>query len=260
MDTVRSETAFFTSFRTPGGGRYGTYKDVRLRDAVEASMSAPTFWTAHGRFVDGGIGSYNNSCYAAAVEALRYSSDRKNGEASIYDGAEIEVYSFSAGNSMNVMAPGDAMKMSSVCWLGYLIGTGIAQAGYQQSYVAQSELDFAEGAIKFHRYDLYITDDIIRQAWPGCEIDADRLAIDSHDDKRVELLNKLGDFYARHLKAKGFLMGGSNPAPVSAQAQSALVKRAAGPDRWDQLGKPPMPANYAQEVMAQFDAVDRQLD
>ncbi|HEY6821391.1 MAG TPA: patatin-like phospholipase family protein [Burkholderiales bacterium] len=260
VDTVRSETAFFTSFRLPGGGRYGTYKDVRLRDAVEASMSAPTFWKAHGRFVDGGIGTYNNPCYAAAVEALRYSSDRENGQPSIYDGAEIEVYSFSAGNVMNAMAPDEAMRTGSLCWLRYLLSAGIDQAGYQQSYVSQSELDFAERAVKFHRYDFYITDEVIQDAWRGCQIKADELAIDAHDDESMELLNKLGEYQARHLKENGFFMGGPSPSPVSASAQSALAKRPAGGNRWDQFGKPPLPANYVQEVMAQFDSVDKLLD
>ena len=261
VDTVRSETTFFTSFRLPDSDkRYGTYQDVRLRDAVEASMSAPTFWKAHGRFVDGGIATYNNPCYAAVVEALRYSSDRANGQPSRYDGAELEVYAFSAGNVMNVMAPDEAMRTSSICWLRYLISEGIGQAGYQQSYVTQSELDFAESAAKFHRYDLYITDDIIQKAWPGCQIAADELAIDAHDDESLELLNKLGEYYARHLEQEGFFMDPPDASPVSGQAQSALVKRGVGRDRWDQFGKPPMPANYVQEVMAQFDTVNKGLD
>jgi len=260
VDTVRSETTFFTSFRLPNGGRYGAYSDVRLRDAVEASMSAPTFWKAHGRFVDGGIGTYNNPCYAAAVEALRYSSDRAKGEPSIYDDSELEVYSFSAGNVVNAMAPDEAMKTGSLCWLRYLLMEGIDQAGYQQSYVSQRELDFAERAVKFHRYDFYITDEVIQKAWPGCQIAADKLAIDAHDDQSMTLLNKLGEYQARHLQQNHFFMGGPNPPPVSGSAQAALAKRGAGGDRWDQFGKPPLPANYVQDVLTQFDSVDKGLD
>ena len=80
-DMVRSESTFFTAFRQPESDEevrpeavYGTYKLMRLRDAVLASASAPTYFPPHDRFVDGAVGSFNNSCLQAAIEALAYSA------------------------------------------------------------------------------------------------------------------------------------------------------------------------------------------
>lgn len=51
----------------------GTYQDALLKDAVEASASAPTYFSPRSQFVDGGVGAHNNPSFMAAVEALRYS-------------------------------------------------------------------------------------------------------------------------------------------------------------------------------------------
>jgi hypothetical protein len=263
MDTVRSETTFFTSFRLPNGaGRHGTYRHVRLRDAVEASMSAPTFYRPHGRFVDGGVGSYNNAAYAAAVEALRYSCDRLADpvQRSAYDDAQLEVFSFCAGPSMDAMAAGEAMDKGFLGWMSYMISQGINQAGYQQSYVAQSELDFAESAVTFNRYDVYLTDAVIQQAAPGTSVSARELGIDVHDDERFGLLDTIGKFYADFLGRNAFFMAPATSSPVSAQAQAAVVRNARTSTRWNRYGRSQMPADYVQQVMAEFDAVDRELD
>jgi predicted acylesterase/phospholipase RssA len=84
-DMVRGETTYFTAFHERNGigtlppplgpteKVFGTYRDVRLVDAVEASSSAPTYFAPVDRFVDGGVGAYNSPAFAAAVEALFYS-------------------------------------------------------------------------------------------------------------------------------------------------------------------------------------------
>ena len=263
MDTVRSETIFFTSFILPNaGGRYGTYQDVRLRDAVESSMSAPTFYAPHGRFVDGGVGSYNNTGYAAAVEALRYSCDRtvQPLQPSAYDGAQLEVYSFCAGPSTDAMEPGEAAGKTNLGWVKYLISQGISQAGYQQSYIAQSELDFAERAVTFNRYDVYLTDPVIQQAAPGSAVTARSLDIDAHEDEEFDVLSSIGVFYGDYLGRNGFFTAPAQSAPVSAQAQADIVVKGKTSTRWNRYGRPPMPAGYVREVMAEFDDVDRELD
>ena len=263
MDTVRSETTFFTSFRLPNGaGRYGTYRHVRLRDAVEASMSAPTFYRAHGRFIDGGVGSYNNTGYAAAIEALRYSSDRAANPAqpSAYDGSALEVYSFCAGSSMKALAPGEAMDKGFLGWMFYMISQGIDQSGYQQSYVAQSELDFAEGSVAFNRYDVFLTDAVLRQADPNTTFAGDDLNIDAHDDDRFGLLDKVGKFYGSFLAGNGFFIGPPASQPVSRSAQAAIVNSGKTSTRWNRYGRSQMPTDYVQQVMAEFDRVDQEME
>jgi hypothetical protein len=48
----------------------GQYRDILLKDAVEASASAPVYFAPRARFSDGGIGPYNNPSFIAALEAL----------------------------------------------------------------------------------------------------------------------------------------------------------------------------------------------
>lgn len=52
---------------------YGRYQSVLVKDAVECSMSAPVFFAPRERFVDGGVGSYNNPVLLAAYTALHES-------------------------------------------------------------------------------------------------------------------------------------------------------------------------------------------
>lgn len=259
VDTVRSETTYFTSFRLPDGGRYGTYKDVRLRDAVEASAAAPTFFQAHGRFIDGGIGAYNNPAYMAAVEALRYSSDRER-EPSSYDGFELEVYSFGVGQQVHALAPDEAMKKTGLGWARYVLQAPSDQANWQQSYVTQSELDIAERAVTFYRYDLYLTEAVLQEAAPGTTIAPDELTIDAGDDERFDLLDRLGRFYADYLARNRFFIQPSLSSTVAAPAHAAIVREGRTSTRWDEYGKPALPADYVQQVLAQFDEVDRQFD
>lgn len=266
VDTVRSETAYFSSFRLPvgGGARHGTYQKVRLRDAVEASASAPTYFPAHGRFIDGGTTVYNNPAYVAAVEALRYSSDknRQPPEPSRYDDAPVEVYSFGTGLQARAMEPDEAMRKSGLGWVKYVIGESGNQAGYQQSYVSQSELDIAEQAIAFYRYDLYLTPQVILWAVPGSTIDPETLALDAIDDEHFELMNELGKKYGQRLFPPNFTAPAPPPTPVSSAAagQAGIVRRTGAAGSWDQYGKPPLPPDYVKDVLAQFDAVDRALD
>jgi predicted acylesterase/phospholipase RssA len=51
----------------------GLYQDVLLKDAVEASASAPVYFSPRARFTDGGVGPYNNPSFIAAFEALNRS-------------------------------------------------------------------------------------------------------------------------------------------------------------------------------------------
>lgn len=100
-DLDRCETIFFTAFHIPyestdpredevlllrlGPGWQqtypgrkvdvvtGTYRDILVKDAVEASASAPIYFAPRGQFSDGGLGAHNNPAFMAAIEALRFS-------------------------------------------------------------------------------------------------------------------------------------------------------------------------------------------
>ena len=94
----------------------------------------------------------------------------------------------------------EAMDTYALGWIEYLIEESSSQAGEQQSYIAQRELELAEGAIVFYRHDLYLTPQVIWDwAPPGCIVDPDELALDAVDDKRFALLDALGERYGEHL-------------------------------------------------------------
>ena len=62
FDIVENRTRFIKSYKSE-------YQSWPLVKAVLASAAAPTYFpSVEGRFVDGGVGSYNNPCYLAAYE------------------------------------------------------------------------------------------------------------------------------------------------------------------------------------------------
>lgn len=62
FDVVKNRTRFIKSYKSE-------YQDWPLVRAVLASAAAPTYFpSVEGRFIDGGVGSYNNPCYLAAYE------------------------------------------------------------------------------------------------------------------------------------------------------------------------------------------------
>jgi patatin-like phospholipase/acyl hydrolase len=268
VDTVRSETIYFTSFQMPGnpGDRYGTYRKVRLRDAIEASVSTPTYFTAHGRFIDGGTTVYNNPAYVAAVEALRYSSNKRANppQPSCFDGARVEVYSFGVGTQTNRMKPGEAERKCGLGWLKYVINESSNQAGFEQSYVAQSELDIAERTVAFYRYDIFLNRKIVEWAMPGSTIDPRTLEPDSAiDEERFRLLDEIGKKYGQRIFPPSFIPPAppalpASGAPGAQQTRIVLQQGAAG--HWDKFGQPALPPDYADQVLREFDEVDRRLD
>ena len=263
VDTVRAETTYFSSFCLPGPGRgrYGSYRETRLRDAIQASASAPTYFPAHGRFIDGGTTVYNNPAYMATVEALRYSSDKKTDppQPSSYDGVPIEVYSFGTGVVLNEMKPGEAMEKTGLGWIKYVLNVGGDHANYHQSYVAQSELDIAQSAVTFYRYDLYLTPQMAEEALPGSAVDPRGLALDAIDDESFALLDALGRAFARHLTANRLFDPRGAPAPDTESAdQAAIVRAGRSVDRWVRYPPLKMPQGYVEEVLREFDAIDKE--
>lgn len=215
-DTVRAETIYFTAFTQPDETRHGTYKGLRLRDAIEASLSAPTYFPPHGRFIDGGVGVHNNPAYVAAVEALRYSSPRQ--EHGVYreedEDRKPNVVSFGTGAQPQLMEPGQAARTSVLGWLGYVVGEGMLQASSQQSYVARSELHGMEKAIRFYRYQLHLSHaeeskNFISNTL-GCSIPADlnldELTLDATDEERFDFLDDLGQAWGAYLTKEGFFL------------------------------------------------------
>lgn len=96
-DISAGEETFFSCFKQEDGSHYGTYKEVLLRAAMEATMSAPTYFYPMERFLDGGTTTYNNPSLAAFIEATSYSFPK--GKTPVYSVASISLFSFGTGMS-----------------------------------------------------------------------------------------------------------------------------------------------------------------
>jgi len=141
-DTVRGETMFFEK---------KMFGNMLLREAIESSMSAPTYFAPNGRYIDGGIGSFNNPCYQAAVEAIHYLK---------YPKGRIRLLSFGTGREINNMKEGEAEKKNKLGWVKYVIGEGMDDANEQQVQLVRREY-VTRGEIEFRRYQLSFTREVL---------------------------------------------------------------------------------------------------
>lgn len=124
QDISASEETFFSCFKQDDGTFYGTYKGTLLRSAMEATMSAPTYFYPLERFVDGGTTTYNNPALAAFIEAVSYSRPDKIVNLSAYQLSEITLFSFGTGISRQFIKPTNTINphgIDVVFWLNWLM-------------------------------------------------------------------------------------------------------------------------------------------
>lgn len=194
-DTVRSETMFFEKKR---------FGNMLLREAVESSMSAPTYFEPNGRYIDGGVGSFNNPCYQAAVEAIHYLG---------YPRGQTKLFSFGAGREINNMKEGDAERKNKIGWAVYVIGEGMDDANEQQVGLVRREY-VTRGDIDFKRYQLSFTQEV----FAGLGVPLDRIkdmSIFKMDAvERVEILDLVARKFAGRItftEKNGMELGAKSP-------------------------------------------------
>ena len=115
-DVAEGEETFFSYLheRPADRNRYGV---VLLRAAMEATMSAPTYFSPLERFIDGGTTTYNNPTLAAVLEAVQYG-------AGTYAAGKLSVFSFGTGCRTQLIAPeqvADPPGPDTPFWLGWLM-------------------------------------------------------------------------------------------------------------------------------------------
>jgi patatin-like phospholipase/acyl hydrolase len=113
------------------------YRDFPVWKAVLASSSVPTYFpVVDGRYVDGGVGSYSNPCYAAAFEAVYCQK---------WDPKETTLISVGSGRTPDALKPHQADKFISIQWLTPLMDTFLDAANDQQVHTVKQffpDLDF----------------------------------------------------------------------------------------------------------------------
>lgn len=116
-DMSAGEETFFTCVNKDNNF-IGTYKSVLLRGVMEATMSAPTYFTPFERFIDGGTTTFNNPVQAAVLEALEYTGKEK------YQSDQLTVFSFGTGTTLRFVAPDktqDPKGVDALFWLNYVM-------------------------------------------------------------------------------------------------------------------------------------------
>jgi len=134
-DVAEGEETYFACKRDNAGTSTDRYKDVLLRAAMEATMSAPTYFTPLERLVDGGVTTYNNPSLAAITEAVRYGPPGK------YAAEQLVVLSFGTGYRQQLIAADevpDPPGPDAMFWLQWIMSEAGADASDMQSYFLRS--------------------------------------------------------------------------------------------------------------------------
>jgi len=201
MDSSRTD--FFVR---DGPGNTSTWGTISLKDAVLASIAAPTYFPAHQAevqgmkhtWVDGGVGVAGNPSYHAAVEALHYSAGR-------YMPGEIKLLSFGTGSRSHRI---DATKANILQWGLWALSESLEDANEWQTFVTRKEYD-QTGRIDFRRYQIDLANDIMQEL--GVELPPHRELNDLSMDAvwAIDLLEDIGRAFADRIdfnRAGGFVM------------------------------------------------------
>ncbi len=186
---LRTSNTYFIVSAGPGASAFA---DWPVTGAVAASGAAPVYIEpVLGNLVDGGVGVYTNPCLATTVEAMEYI-----GEQAGFVNDNVIHLSIGTGYSPNSTDEGAAGKYHIIDWIQYVIGESQEDATLQQAMVTKSI--YGE-RIDFRRYNVLLTGASVHDALklsPG-PVDPSKLSLDSSGKAEIELMEKIGQAYAR---------------------------------------------------------------
>jgi len=155
-DVSAGEETYFTCFHDDNG-YYGTYRDVLMRAALEATMSAPTYFTPLERFVDGGVTTYNNPVLAAIMEAVKYGAPGK------YLSEKLAVFSFGTGCRPQFVPPDKVTHPDgpdAYFWLQWLMTEAGDDASDMQNFLLRSG---AFNGMQFRRFQISLDTEAVKK-------------------------------------------------------------------------------------------------
>ena len=147
-----NEETYFTCFHN-NGEFMGTFKDTLLRVAMEATMSAPTYFSPLERFVDGGTSIYNNPTSVTVMEALEYTGKGK------YEMDKLTIFSLGTGKTVLSIQPEEAANPGAggvVFWLKYVMAACSEDSNSMQADLFRSQLF---KGIDYRRFQLSLDHD-----------------------------------------------------------------------------------------------------
>jgi len=192
-NTQTSRTDFFVADNPGNAGLWGT---MSLREAVLASIAAPTYFPAHTAqvlgqehtWVDGGVGVAGNPCYQAAVEALYYT----DGE---YRPGEVRMLSFGTGRTAHVIDP---QRANAATWVSWVLSELLEDSADWQTYVTRREYGMT-GRVDFRRYQLDLTPDVMSNLGVKVPPGTDLAGIGLDAVWAMDLLESIGRAFAARI-------------------------------------------------------------
>ncbi len=193
-NTHTGRTDFFV--RDHPGANASQWGKLSLKDAVLASIAAPTYFPAHSvtvsgvehTWVDGGVGVAGNPCYQVAVEALHYSGGA-------YPEGDTRLYAFGTGRAPHAI---DAERASFLGWALWTLDEILDDAAEWQTYVTRQEYN-RTGRLAFRRYQIDLAQDVMREL--GVDVpdgtDVGKLGLDAV--WAVDLLEQIGRAFANKI-------------------------------------------------------------
>jgi hypothetical protein len=213
-NTHTGRTDFFV--RDHPGVNLASWGTLSIKDAVLASIAAPTYFPAHSAivlgkehtWVDGGVGVAGNPCYQVAAEALHYSGEE-------YSSGDTRLYSFGTGRAPSAI---DAHRTSILGWALWTLGELLDDAAEWETYVTRQEYG-RTGRLAFRRYQIDLADDVMEDLGVALPAGTDVSKIGLDAVWAVDLLEKVGRAFANkidfdapdgyHLKTKTGWSGSS---------------------------------------------------
>ncbi|HKY84442.1 MAG TPA: patatin-like phospholipase family protein, partial [Anaerolineales bacterium] len=212
-NTLTGRTDFFVRDQEGNAGLWG---DLPLRDAVLASVAAPTYFPPHRTsyrgndyiWVDGGVGVAGNPCYQAAVEAFDYSGGR-------YPTGETRMLSFGTGRLPHTI---DAPRANILDWGVWVLEEMLEDSSDWQTYITRRE-HAGSGRLDFRRYQLDLSPRVLDELGVAVPPGVNLGDIGMDAVWAVELLEQIGRAFADRIDfdAPGGLDLGIPSSPAAAR-------------------------------------------
>jgi hypothetical protein len=127
-----------------------------LRAAMEATMSAPTYFNPLERFVDGGTTTHNNPSLAAVTEAVQY------GPRDAYSMDRLAIYSFGTGCHTQILTQDDMRNPKGpdvAFWLNWLMTETGNDSSDMQSYLFRADRIFK--GLRYRRFQISLDEQAV---------------------------------------------------------------------------------------------------
>ena len=219
-DITDNDEAFFTCFNTADGIK-GTYSDILLRTAMEATMSAPTYFRPLEMFVDGGTTTYNNPSLAALMEAVRYDGHGK------YTLPNITLFSMGTGRLVKSVSSADGANppgIDAYFWLNYVMDESSQDASSMQNDLFRAgviALDFRRFQLSFDMASINKLPDrdisaihFTNAQWLHDLTDEELQKVEMDDVSKFDLMKEIGGAMVDYIMQKNKFQHDLNDTPT----------------------------------------------